>query len=547
MSASGNPLFVVGNALRRRVGDQVDDRRHPAAASLLRGFLIGDTSGLDPTDGDALRRAGLSHFVAVSGSNVALFLAGWWVVTAPIARRPRIRAGLGLIGLGVFVVVTRWEPSVVRAATMAGIVLSGRLLGFPIDAWTALGAAVTALGAAVTALLLISGDLAISVGFQLSVFATAGVLAGARLFAGRRPKWAWTALAATLSAQVAVVPFLLLHFGTIPVLSPVANIAAAPIVAIATVSGGAGVATGWEAPIVVALLAARAVLGIARVAAGWPQLGIVGVTVAAATAKLLRWRRSRMVVAAAAMAGWFAAVVPAEPPDVATATFVDVGQGDAVLLRDPLGTVVLIDGGRAPDVLRDSLRRHGVRRIDLLVVTHGDADHAGGLEGIVAEATVGQIWVPDQPDLGDVVPVLIAEAVGRGIPVRHLRTGPVARLGGFLIEVVGPIRRYSSSNDGSVVLWVEVGGHSILLPGDIEAIAQRELGPLTPDVLLVPHHGSATTDLQWLASTVGYGAVVSVGENSYGHPSAQVLRVLRDSGARIWITAEVGDVSIAFG
>ena len=153
------------------------------------------------------------------------------------ATSPRLRSVLGLVGLVIFVVVTRWEPSVVRAAAMAGLILSGRALALPLDAWTALGVAVAGL-------LLFSGDLSVSVGFQLSVAATCGVLVGARLFADRRPKWLWSALGATLSAQVAVVPLLLLHFQTVPLLAPLANLMAAPVVTIATIFGGVGVLSG---------------------------------------------------------------------------------------------------------------------------------------------------------------------------------------------------------------------------------------------------------------------------------------------------------------
>lgn len=540
LAESNNPVFSVGNALRRRVAGRLEKGDNPATASLLRGFLIGDTSGLAADDAEALRRAGLSHFVAVSGSNVALFLAGWWLVTAPIATRPRARAALGLAGLAVFVVVTRWEPSVVRAAAMAGLVLGGRLLGVPVDAWTALGSATAGL-------LLLSGDLATSVGFQLSVFATAGVLVGAGMFRTRRPRWLWTALGATLSAQAAVVPLLLIHFGTVPLLSPVANLAAAPLVTMATVLGGVGVVAGWDLLVEPGLAAAGAVLHIARTASDWPQLGHGGVAGLAGVVWLMRWRSMRPIVAAAGLVTLLAVCAPGSAPNATTITFLDVGQGDAVLLQDESGASVLVDGGREPRVLHDALKRHGVRRLDLLVVTHGDADHAGGLQDIVARVPVGRIWVPDQPQLGEIVPGVLDAAARLGITVHRVRAGPSLRLGGFAFTVLGPARRYASPNDGSIVLWVEVGDRTVLLPGDIEAVAQRELPPLQPDIMLVPHHGSGTTDLVWLRATLGAHAVISVGENSYGHPAPEVLTTLAESGATVWITEDVGDVSVRLG
>ena len=285
-----DPLFATGNVLRRRVLDGVAAFGSRPAAALLAGFLIGDTSRLPDADAEALRLAGLSHFVAVSGSNVALFLTAWWLASGPLGWGPRRRAVLGLVGLAVFIVVTRWEPSVVRAATMAALVLGGRLAGRPVDGWTALGGSVTLL-------LLVSGDMAGDAGFQLSVAATAGVLAGGGLWRGRRPRWAWTALGATVSAQAAVAPLLLVHFGSVPLFAPLTNVISAPLVAGATALGGVGVVAGATPLTGVALLAADAVLAVARFGRDLPQLDWGGVGVVAAAGALALRPRLRPLVA----------------------------------------------------------------------------------------------------------------------------------------------------------------------------------------------------------------------------------------------------------
>ena len=116
--------------------------------------------------------------------------------------------------------------------------------------------------------------------------------------------------------------------------------------------------------------------------------------------------------------------------------------------------------------------------------------------------------------------------------------------GGLRLEVHGPRRRYAGENDGSVVMEVSAGGIEVLLTGDVEAIAQAELPDLHPEVLKVPHHGSATSDLDWLSATVGEVAVVSVGENSFGHPDPAVLAALADAGATVLTTWRHGDVVV---
>ncbi|MEN8113281.1 MAG: ComEC/Rec2 family competence protein [Actinomycetota bacterium] len=536
-TASG-PFYLLGNAVRDRVRAVLDTSDRSQA--LVAGFLIGDTSGLGPRDLENLRRTGLTHFVAVSGSNVALFLAGWWVVTAIFGIGPVRRFALGVAGLGIFVVATRWEASVLRAAFMASLVLAAAAAGVAVDAWVAVAAAVGIL-------LLVSGQLAVDVGFQLSVAATIGILAGSGMFSGRRPRALWATLGAATAAQMAVVPVLLWHFGTVPLMSPIANLLSAPLVTGATVAGSFAVIIGWGPAVVAASQLAGLVLMVADLAADWPQLGAAGVVIAGVTGAAIRWSRTRsLAVAGVALAVAVVALLPGTAPAEPTVTFLDVGQGDAVLLRDPDGGVALIDGGRDPLILAGALRRHGIDRIDLLVTSHGDVDHVGGFDGIVGDHPIGRLWIPDQPDPGPELGDLIEDARTAGIPLDRVGPGIVYRLGSITIEALGPKRRYLSRNDGSIVLWVEAG-ETLLLPGDIEATAQNELPPLQPDILQVPHHGASTTDARWLARTVGRIAVISVGQNTYGHPTPEILAVLDGTGAEIRTTMDKGDISIELG
>jgi competence protein ComEC len=428
---------------------------------------------------------------------------------------------------------------VVRAATMAGLVLGGRLVGVAIDGWAALGGAVTLL-------LVVSGDLAGEPGFQLSVAATAGVLAGSRLFAGRRPRWVWTALAATTSAQAAVAPLLLFHFGSVPLFAPLTNVVSAPLVALSTATGGIGVLTGATPLTGVGLLAADAVLGVARFGRDLPQLGWGGVLAVAAAGGLAALPRLRPLVALGGLLAIGAAtVLPAQLPAHPEVVFLDVGQGDAILLRGPSGEVVLVDGGPDSAVLRRALLARGIKRIDLLIVSHGHADHTAGLAGIGEWASVGRVW--HNGDGGETLESLVAEMQAAGVPVEVPGQGWEAEVGSFRIEVLGPVRRYASPNDGSLVLRVRAAGVAVLLAGDIEAIAQADLGPLVADVLKVPHQGAATSDLEWLVSCAPRVAVISVGPNQFGHPAPEVVAALEAAGATVHRTDLEGDVTVVLG
>ena len=127
----------------------------------------------------------------------------------------------------------------------------------------------------------------------------------------------------------------------------------------------------------------------------------------------------------------------------------------------------------------------------------------------------------------------LASFSAAGIPVEVPAPGWRAAVGDFTLEVIGPRRRYAGDNDGSIVLWVTAAERTILLPGDIEAVAQRELGPMPADVMKVPHQGAATSDLGWLAASAPRVAIISVGPNDFGHPSRDVIAALEEAGATV--------------
>ncbi|MEX1280262.1 MAG: ComEC/Rec2 family competence protein [Acidimicrobiia bacterium] len=534
--AAPSGLLAVASSIRDRIRTVVGGSVDPPASHLLVGFLVGDIDELDPVVEDELRAAGLAHYVAVSGSNVALFLAGWWVITLPLALRPRIRWAVGLAGLVLFATVTRWEPSVVRASAAAGLALASRRFGIVLSARAILGIAVAAS-------VLVAPRLAERLGFQLSVAATLGLVVGA----GRGRSLPGRALAATIAAQVAVAPLLLLAFGSVPAVAPLANLVAGPLVSAATVLGSIGALVGLGPVAAGAGWAASAVVVVARVAAPFPELGWRGFAVAAVA--LVTWRvrpAVRPVVAAGAAAALAVGLMgaPARPgPWVA---FLDVGQGDAAVLRGASGATVVVDAGPDPVVLADRLRRLGVDRVDLLVLTHRHADHVTGATAVVGRLPVGEVWVPDRAEVGALGPILTA-VDELGIPRRAPRPGQRAVVGDLEVRVLGPLRRYVSPNDESIVLDVDVGGMSVLLAGDIETWAQADLGPLRREVLKVPHQGAATSDPGWLAASAGRLSVISVGENDFGHPAAWVVDVLEATGSVVCRTDRGGDVVVVPG
>ena len=537
VSGPGSPIMILGNAMRDRVSERLAPLR--GGRALLAGFLVGDTSGVDPVDESAMRRAGLSHFTAVSGSNVALFLGLLFVAAGPLGIGPRKRAVVGLIGLPVFAAATRFEPSVLRASAMAALALGGRLTGMAMEAWQLFSTAVIGL-------VIVDPGLIRNVGFQLSVVATAGVIIGSRWPVP--PGRAWRALAVTIGAQCAVAPVLVVQFGLVPLLSPLANMVAAPLVAVSTVLGAVGV-VGPGLVADVGAWFAGVVLWLARVASVWPQVGWWGlgsVTFAVWLYRRLPRLRGAIALLSAALLA-VSVLGPTRAAPDAGVVVLDVGQGDSILLSGGEGRFALVDGGPDPVSLVEQLNEYGVKRLDLVVLTHVHADHATGLSGLVGRIPIGRVWERTHPHETGASVELFRLLGEFGVPVSEPRMGEQYRLGDLVLTMEGPIRRYASPNDQSIVVIVAGPTRSMLLAGDIETVAQAELGHLRADVLKVPHQGAATSDPGWLRGVGAELAVVSVGPNEFGHPSDWVIAGLEESGATVVRTDVAGDVVVPLG
>jgi competence protein ComEC len=246
-------------------------------------------------------------------------------------------------------------------------------------------------------------------------------------------------------------------------------------------------------------------------------------------------------------------LAPGWPPAGWVMVVCDVGQGDALVLHAAARTAVVVDTGPEPVPVDRCLRRLGVARIPLLVLTHLHADHVGGLAGALRGRSVGQIEVGPLHEPAPAWTDVTLDARRARIRVIPARVGQVEQVGQLRIETLAPSYTWhgthSDPNNSSIVLRVTVRGRSLLLPGDTEVEAQQALVAagvlLRADVLKVPHHGSRFQDPRFLAATGAALALVSVGvDNDYGHPSARTLALLRGDGARVLRTDRDGDLAV---
>jgi competence protein ComEC len=359
-------------------------------------------------------------------------------------------------------------------------------------------------------------------------------------------------VAVSAACGLVTAPITWLHFGAIPVLSVLANALAAPVVApilafglgaaaLGAVLPGAALALGWVNGHLVAYLAgcAQLVGGIPFAQVGSP-LALVGIAAAVGlVVALVRCPRSwrlPIVVAATAVAGTGAAwafwppgpTLP--PPQGLRISFLDVGQGDGILLQVPEGAV-LVDQGPPEANVDDAVRALGVRRLALLVLTHPQRDHVGGAADVLRAVRVDAILDPRQPNPSSYERQALDVAADRSVPVLTAREGQRYRVGRLSLRIVwpdGPGLPGQDPNEHPVVILATYGSIDALLTADAESGVTGRLGLPPVEVLKVAHHGSADDGLLRLLERLRPRvAVISVGAgNDYGHPAPSTLATL---------------------
>ena len=607
--ADPGPIDRTVNRIRSALLDATDGLSADARG-LVPGTAIGDTTRL-PADLDrAMRDVSLTHVTAVSGAHFAVLTVAVLGLTA-LLRLPRyVRAGTTAFVMAGFVLLVHPEPSVVRAGVMGAVSVVGMVLGRP-------ARAVPSLGAAVVVLLVLDPWLARSFGFVLSVLATGSIaLLGPPIAArlGRfMPRWLGVAVAVPMAAQAVCAPVLVLLEPGVGLLAVPANVLAAPALVPATVLGVAGAVLapwlpGLSAPLLqVAGLAtwwiaavARTMAGLAGARAAWPSgaggaaaLALVTAAILAAGLSLGRWprwvRRLGAVIAALGLLIALAArlATPRVVPPDWEVTQCDVGQGDMLVVRSGPAAGVVIDVGPEASAADRCLDDLGVRRIDLLVLTHHHADHVGGLAGALRGRQVIRALVSPLVRPAASAAVALGELAEAGVPMQVAAVGGAAAGAGRAASggresgsapsevLVGSGRSGlahwtvlspsatagvatsepsgSQVNDASVVLLLQTPAVTVLALGDAEEGAQEGVarrlaaaGGPQADVVKVAHHGSRSQSERLAELVRPAVALISVGrDNDYGHPAGEAIRLYADRGALVLGTHECGPITLS--
>lgn len=527
-TAAGIPAQVRD---RMRVVAGADD-----AGWLLSGMTLGLDQGLSEQSQAAMRQSGLTHLTAVSGANCAILIGlVWWL--AGWLRVPRLpRSALCIAVLMAFVAVVGPEPSVLRASVMAVLALLAGLVG-------GRKAAAHLLQVCVIGLLLVDPWLAFSVGFMLSIAATAGLI-------GLIDRGL---LAAAVAAQVATMPILLAIGGSVGLQSVLANLLVTPLAAAIPVLG---LTSLLVAPVaVLGRWGCQAVLTVAHweVFGPLPWVGgSAGVVLAAVVcAAVFAVGRRHIAITAAVLIGAVSLTVRLSdrwPPPDWWLVACDVGQGDGFVVRDGEATIV-VDVGPDPRLMDTCLDRLGVTSINLLVLTHFHADHVAGLDGVVGGRHIAQVWVSPCHDPPETFQQVLPDLAG--LPVVTPTPGTQAQVGDMRLSVLWPQRIITSGsvpNNASITFYLSTGHGTVAFFGDVEEEAQQAITaqgvPLQADVAKVPHHGSSGFDADLPGLVSPEVALIGVGENSFGHPTPEAISAWQAVGAQVYTTQDNGDVAL---
>jgi competence protein ComEC len=575
------PLLRL-HAARARLDERL--ARTGPGGGLLRALALGERAGLSASVQDAFTRLGLAHLLSVSGLHLAL-MAGLvfslaraglgrsaWLAARRDTRLPALAAAV--LGAVLYALLSGWQVPVRRSLllVLALALAMGR---------GRRGGAGEPLAAASLAILAAEPQALFGASFQLSFAASAALALAPRALApaparvaGRALLRLREALSSSATALAATSPLAALQLGSVAPIALLANLAAIPWTGVVLLPASllaVGIAALPE-PLrpALALAAAERIAAASIVAVEWAAAALP--TLEPRPPPAAAWLAAASLVALASLAAWgiaprvllclassaLLALAPpaATPPPPPRLVAFDVGQGDAWLIQGRRGALLVDAGPATPSgvdlgrrVVAPALAALGVKRLDLMVVTHADLDHRGGAGSLLERVPVEQLWLPYGARADPGFASLLEAAAARGVEVSERGAqAPALRAGDLWIEPLWPPEgeSHGSRNRRSLVVRVTAGSHRILLPGDLDAEAETALiasgAALQADVLALAHHGSRTSSTPaFLAAVAPTLALVSAPcHGRFGMPHSEVLARVRSAAASLWWTGRDG-------
>lgn len=598
-----NIVLININRCNNKIKENANKLFDKNEANLLSGILIGDKEGIEKEVQENFRDSNLSHMLAVSGAHVSYVILGITYALKKVKVNKLWSNMITIVTLCCFIFLTGASPSVIRACIMAIYIIIGHMM----HRKTKL---ISSVSLSLLIILILNPYKLFDIGLQLSYGGTIGII----LFSGVLAKKAKLnnllegfvnklkyrvkqLIVVCVSANLIIFPIIAAHYSTMCLTFVISNICAGPILGVIIILGFITIfvsfgSTDIAKPFALILnIFIQILMYITKICSSLPFSKLYIKTPSLSQIiiyymilifiyyickirkkkrrlihrKLLRTVQNKKVqklfIIVIILIFTSMQILKCLPSDL-TIYFIDVGQGDSTLIVTPNHKTILIDGGGTEfesdfdigkQTLLPEILGQRITKIDYLLISHFDSDHATGVAQILGKIDVSSIILTRQLEENDIYRHILSIAKEKKIKLIYVKEGDVLKIGGIKISIIHPENKLminNPMNNNSIVCKVEYNSFSMLLTGDIEMEAEelilRKNINLKADVLKVAHHGSKTsTTGEFLKAINPKVALIGVGKNNnFGHPSNEVIQRLKENGTRIYRTDENGEISI---
>jgi len=636
-SWSVTSLFRVNDALRAKLALKLDTLFQEPHAGFMKGLIIGMQDDVDPVTYNQFSQLGLTHILAVSGTHVAVYVACLMILLSLFRLSRETILTIIILLVPAYVLLTGFSPSVVRSGIMSMITLYAARRGLLKDG-------LHIISAAALLMLVWNPYLLINVSFQLSFIVTLGLIIYVPLampLLNRVPRKLAGALGVTVIAQLTSFPLTIYYFNQFSLLSVVANLLLVPLISVIVMPlgmvslalgsiwmpAGRSVAwvvewldnisftlvewmnihpafiTIWRSPSIVWICCYYILLYVLlRLGKLWvqhaqpPPISVDDTIPLEGVRHMQEQQQERVnkltwkqyIVAPLILAFIVLLYMGYQPQSLKGAglvQFLDVGQGDSILITTPEGKSILVDGGGTLNFSKQSdswkarkepfevgtkvlvplLKKRGIHHLDAVVLTHGDQDHIGGLQAVLDQIPVKAILFNGTLTGTSTLEKLLSTALKKKIPIYAVHQSMEMQPDSFTSMIfLSPemtqdeqmeLPIVKEQNHSSLVFVLEMNGVRVLLTGDMDEESENDiLEDATNsifqiqgiDIIKIAHHGSKTaSSKKWLAQLRATAAVISVGvNNSYGHPNSDVVDRIINQGLSVFRTDQQGEIQM---
>ncbi|WP_085523305.1 DNA internalization-related competence protein ComEC/Rec2 [Tuberibacillus sp. Marseille-P3662] len=562
---------------------KVSDALPADIAGVVNALIFGYRETFDPDVLQAYQSSGLIHLLAVSGLHVGIMIG---IIYFGMLRLGVIKQHAALILcvlLPIYVILTGFSPSVLRASLMFGSLLMVKILSLR---WTPFDV----LCMVFLFLTVINPDMIFNVGFQLSFLVTFAIIISAPIIDHRYKSTMMKSFVITSISQAVALPILVFHFYEISLLSYLLNLLFIPFITLfvlpmALMIVGLGFIPPLQHLVVVMLQGVVTPLHdlllaiqdpVFQLTFGQPSLVVLVIMIGSVYIALVLWDRFNrlltMILPLLATSCLFGLIILIHllSPE-GQITFIDVGQGDAILIQVPhnQGNILIDTGGTLPysepdwkkrrdpfnvgeDILVPELKGLGINHLDYVILSHPDYDHTGALGALLEQISVETLVISQHYKALDGQMKVFEQAKKAGVQLKTVSAGDQLQMGHIVFSFIASLGQGFSDNDRSLVIRAQIAGMKWLFTGDLEKKGEQKLlasrRQIKADVLKVGHHGSKTSTSTAFLKTINPKlAIISVGRhNLYGHPSKEVIERLQKQGVHVLRTDRDGAVRLRF-